>query len=196
YLSTLARNLLYMKALDGALDAFAAARVPVQPLKGALLLETLYGGDLGVRAMGDLDLLVRPDTLQRASRALLDIGYQQVGLGQIRYAPSMTHHLVFVRMGVVIELHYRLTSALGVDGDGELFFRESRPIVFRDRTLDVARDELQLYFTLLHAALHGFVHHRAWIVDARLQGATMPVVDYNYLLEIARSRNTLRMVRT
>src|SRR5262245_26056998 len=58
YLSTVACNLRLMHALDEILEAFQADGVSVQPLKGALLLETLYDGDLGARAMSDLDLLV------------------------------------------------------------------------------------------------------------------------------------------
>jgi len=195
YLATLARNLLLMQALDEALDALESAQIPVQPLKGSLFIETLYEGDLGVRPMSDLDLLVPPETVARAAAVLRELGYHQHGVRKLRYSPSYSHHLVFERRRVVIELHHRLATFTGVNGDGAEFFRESEEIDYRGRRVRVARRELQLYFTLLHAALHSFLHHRGWIVDARLHVAMSPGLDIDYIFRVARARNSTRMIR-
>src|SRR5262249_48896188 len=87
YLGTAAHNLRVGRALDEALDGLAAASVRAQPLKGALFVETLYGGDLGARPMADLDILVPPADLERAHAVLVGLGYAPWGLGRVRWSP-------------------------------------------------------------------------------------------------------------
>src|SRR5262245_45050305 len=168
YRSTFARNLLLGHALDQALAALAAAGVEAQPAKGALFVDLLYGGDAGARPMSDLDLLVRPSELERAQAALAELGYRSLGLGHSRWSPRFTHHRLLARGSVLVELHFRLVHELAVDADCGAFFRETREIEFRGRELRIARDELLLYHTLLHAATHGLRHSAVWLVDARL----------------------------
>jgi hypothetical protein len=52
---------------------FASAGIPLLSVKGPLLAQALYGG-VGVRHAGDLDLLIAPDRLADADRALLAAG--------------------------------------------------------------------------------------------------------------------------
>lgn len=53
-----------------------APKVPVVVRKGGVLLENLYG-DIGVRRMTDLDLLVSKKDVPNITNALLDMGYVQ-----------------------------------------------------------------------------------------------------------------------
>src|SRR5215831_9180727 len=157
YRATLAHNLLLGAALDEALDVLVGAEVPVQPLKGALFVETLYGGDSGARPMGDLDLLVPPDNLERAQDALVRLGYEPFGLHRARWSKRFSHHRILRRGPVTLELHWKLCHELAIDGNADAFFLDAQPIAFRGRPLMVARDELQLYYILVHAATHGLL---------------------------------------
>jgi hypothetical protein len=73
YLATLRRNLFLHKELGRLLEAFAAERIDVLPLKGTLLGLRLYG-DLA-RPTTDIDLLVRREEFQRAREVLTRQGY-------------------------------------------------------------------------------------------------------------------------
>lgn len=63
------------------LARFAVARVPLMPLKGALLGAVCYG-DPGERPMADLDLLVRHQDLERGVALLAELGYKEVSGGR------------------------------------------------------------------------------------------------------------------
>ena len=62
--------------LAAALRAFAAAGLPVMPLKGAILA-TRPGADPCRRPMADLDLLVRPGDRDAARATLTSLGYRR-----------------------------------------------------------------------------------------------------------------------
>ena len=61
--------------VQAVLAALREADIPVVVLKGWALIPTLYGGDLGLRMCGDLDLLVQPRHAARAEQILGDLGY-------------------------------------------------------------------------------------------------------------------------
>ncbi len=75
YLATAARNTLLIRELGGILSALQSASVRVIPLKGACLAETVYG-NIALRPMGDLDLLVQRDTVPQALDVLRSLGYE------------------------------------------------------------------------------------------------------------------------
>jgi len=196
YRSTLARNLLLGAALDEALGALVDAGVAVQPAKGALFVELLYEGDAGARPMSDLDLLVRPEDLERAHGVMMELGYTWPGAGRARFMPRYTHHRQFQRGRVLVELHFRLVHELAVDADCRAFFHETREIRFRGRRLQVARDELLLYHTLLHAATHGLLHSALWLIDAHLLALRAGAgLDWDHVVRHARAHRSYRAVK-
>ncbi|KPV47361.1 hypothetical protein SE17_42505 [Kouleothrix aurantiaca] len=74
--ATLIRNTTLADALLEILNTFRAAGVIGIPVKGLVLAETLYGG-LGMRSLGDLDVLVRPADLPAARAALARLQFAQ-----------------------------------------------------------------------------------------------------------------------
>ena len=190
----LAHNLMLRHALDQALGAFQERHVEVQPLKGARLVATVYRDSLGARRMGDLDLLVRPEDAGRAGDALRHLGYTPVGTTRVRFSPAFSHHDIYVRGEAVVELHYRLCHELAVVGDVATFFRDTQERPFRAVRLALARDELHLFYTLLHAATHGLVHDATWIIDTVLQVRAAPTLEWPCLEREARARRAVRLL--
>ena len=66
--------------LAGILRAAARAGIAVAPLKGSLLA-TGYYPEAGLRAMNDIDLLVRPPDEARMLELLAGLGYRQIARG-------------------------------------------------------------------------------------------------------------------
>ena len=62
YLANVAKNLYSLAELRKALEALQAQDIPVIVLKGAALAESVYG-DIGLRPMSDLDLLVPEESV-------------------------------------------------------------------------------------------------------------------------------------
>ena len=68
------RNEFLSQKLALGLRALSGAGVPVIPLKGVTLAESLFG-DAAFRVCNDIDILVRPQDVLRARRLLLAQGY-------------------------------------------------------------------------------------------------------------------------
>jgi hypothetical protein len=73
YQGNLARNMYLYAELKRILDAFSEKGVEVIVLKGAALAKTVYG-DIGLRPMGDIDLLVKREDLPRAEKTMSGAG--------------------------------------------------------------------------------------------------------------------------
>jgi hypothetical protein len=68
------RNLLLARELTRVLKQLGTAGVPVIPLKGVALAESLYG-DTALRTCADLDILIQPQDLAPSLRILQSSGY-------------------------------------------------------------------------------------------------------------------------
>jgi hypothetical protein len=98
------------RALGEALDKLDAAGIRPLVLKGASLARTVYP-DPALRPMGDLDLLLPPDTIGDAVSALGRCGFAEPPQPHSRLAPK---HRVLTRtsngVAVNVELHFRFGS--------------------------------------------------------------------------------------
>src|SRR5262245_24244234 len=74
YVQNVARNTRLFAELERILGPLHRAGIPVILLKGAALTRPLFG-DIGLRYMGDLDILVPVDARQRALAVLHTLGY-------------------------------------------------------------------------------------------------------------------------
>ncbi|MBK6431488.1 nucleotidyltransferase family protein [Candidatus Amarolinea dominans] len=76
YRSNARRNQRLLDELNGLLTALAQAGIPAMPLKGSLLLENRLYPDPALRALHDLDILVQPEQLARATQVVQTLGYR------------------------------------------------------------------------------------------------------------------------
>jgi hypothetical protein len=114
YRHTWCSNQLRLRRLGPVLEALARAGVPVLALKGLALLPSAYGGDLGLRAMLDSDLLVPPEQLGLAARTLVANGWRaqhapteaDLCAGQ---PPWGEHAFPFQHDGLELDLHWHFS---------------------------------------------------------------------------------------
>ena len=74
YYTTLAHNTLLYQQLGQIIQTFSARGIGVLVLKGAALAATVYE-DIGLRPMGDIDLLVKPVDLKPSWAILAELGF-------------------------------------------------------------------------------------------------------------------------
>jgi hypothetical protein len=87
----------------------ASPPVPLAPLKGISLLDTVYRGDLGLRHMSDLDLLVPEGRIQEAVALLEARGFRETEVS--RRVRRIAHHRGLYHPRSLVELHTRLGAA-------------------------------------------------------------------------------------
>lgn len=113
YFETVANNMMLYHELARVLAALDESGIPVVVLKGAALAVTVYE-DIGLRPMGDLDLLIPFESLPTAIKTMEACGYAKV---HPQAAPDFYtyagYHVEFrggVGRGTLIELHWNLIS--------------------------------------------------------------------------------------
>jgi Uncharacterised nucleotidyltransferase len=161
YVACAARNMALLHEAGIILKSFETAGVPVIPLKGAFLAEAVYG-DIALRPMADLDLLVKSADLPSAIETLRRLGYvsdqpfdpvaQQAGFQDM---PPMRKP-----GGAMVELHWTLVTPLcgaRID-EPELagIWERSVPA----SVAGVPSRALSPEDLLLHLCTHASVHHR------------------------------------
>ncbi|MBM3319532.1 MAG: nucleotidyltransferase family protein [Candidatus Eisenbacteria bacterium] len=138
---TAARNLFKEQELAGLVTAFEAEGIPVIVLKGLPFGERFYGNSV-LREVRDIDLLVPPEFMDRAERALCDLGYALFeGIHSRAYYRRHHFHLVYVRRGLgidVVELHWNLLPhPWNLNVDVGSLFRGSRAYDYRGSRIRV-----------------------------------------------------------
>lgn len=161
YLYNAMRNSLLFEELSQVLRCMEEAGIPVIVLKGAALAEVVYG-DINVRPMVDLDILVRSEHITRSLHILTALGYIPLG-PEMR--PGMTasygFEIVLRKSGpddVVLELHWRLLSLPHYQRTLQMdwFWQTATPTHFGSTQTLVLGPEAQL----LHLCAHMMLHHR------------------------------------
>lgn len=154
-----ASHLILSGELGRLLRRFEGERIPVIPLKGPALAETLYPYP-ALRPCSDLDLLIRRESLDRADHLLLGLGYHRLA-----DAHSFQFDLAFDRAtlyeapsGIHVDLHWGLVS------DPRYSWDEREGLTVWDRAVQVrvaGEDALGLCpeDLLLYLAVHLAVHH-------------------------------------
>ena len=161
YLSSAAANMRLFHELGAILRALRAADVPVIPLKGACLAEAVYG-DIALRPMADLDLLVKPADLPLAVEALRQLGYDSrpaVRPGRpTGRVPGHAPHAPARRRdgGAALDVgHAAVRRANRWEGTPGIWERSAPATIAGVPSRMLSPEDL-----LLHLCMHASVHHR------------------------------------
>jgi hypothetical protein len=217
YVRNVARNTRMLAEAARVLVPLQGAGIPVILLKGAAVAGTLFG-DIGLRAMGDVDLLVPVEDRARARALLESLGYRvdpgvpahlhaqarRAGLVAAREAvlsPERTaelyeryhFHYYLVRDGqpFPLELHWDIATAdRGVQI--EEWWAQARPLrIGALGALCFGPEHTLLHFAL-HLAMDGYAHVRlARLMDLHL-AVTRQALDVAALRRAAERHRATR----
>ena len=111
YLANAARNTRLLHEVGNIFRALQAADIPVIPLKGAMLAEAVYG-NIALRQIGDVDLLVKPVDLKKALDVLRTLGYAPKHPFEIESERRISQHMpqLSKRGGVTLDLHWTIVN--------------------------------------------------------------------------------------
>jgi len=153
------RNMLIFHELGNVLRSLTAQGIPVMLLKGAALAETVYG-NIALRPMGDLDLLLHREHVPRALKALEAAGYvatqpeARAGL-----ALEYENELALVRpgpTGIPVELHWNLLDSTHHQDrlPTDWLWQTARPVDVESVQTWILGPTVQLLHLCAHLALH------------------------------------------
>ncbi len=165
YLAATARALVLYEKLGRVLTQFHAKSIPVIPLKGIYLAEAVYG-HIGLRSMGDVDLMVKTADLTRVEQVLFAMGFQRTH--EVRERIREIHHFGYRHPadGLYIEVHWNLVSPdVPIHIDAEDLWSRSRPTTLAKAPVFVLAPEDLLLHLCVHAAGHTFTMGLRGICD-------------------------------
>jgi hypothetical protein len=183
-----AENIRSYNLLGQVLERLQDAGIRVLLLKGAYLAEQVYG-DIGLRPMVDLDLLVPPEEFQRSLALLNAMGFtserpfSDEADGALHFhAPALT------KEEVAIELHWDLvvrSSPVQIDLPG--LWGRARPITLKKgQAWTLAPEDLLLYLCVHAAYGHEFYAQLRSLVDiAEVVHHFTQAFDWDILIDTA-----------
>jgi hypothetical protein len=189
YYATLARNVLLYSQLDKVLKSCKEERIEVLLLKGVALAKTVYT-DIGMRPMGDIDIMVRREDLFKAEERLSALGYLFHGGNSPEWWRENYCHIGYLQpdTSVMIELHWHITAKTDVERihnpdfvvSEALWGRAYHGEPFMDN-VRVMSPEDALHHLCIHFLKHRFPYDNNGIFTSR--GALRQISDIVYLLK-------------
>ena len=200
YLSNAQRNLILLRELEATVAALDAAGVPAIVLKGGALAKVVYG-NMALRSLMDVDLLIRHEHLGDALRVLAQRGFAPHRPETRDGATDYENELLVIKPGTVpvpLELHWSFFDSpyyqrrLNLD----VWWRQAVPFTLGEHQAFMLDPVSQL----LHLCGHLLLHHGGtdllWENDVAefvaLYGTTL---DWSALLDRATACDLVIAVR-
>lgn len=192
-------NQMRLHQVRPALDALTEAEVPLLFLKGVPLALRYYG-DLGLRPMADVDILVPHPEADRALDVVEGLGWRDVG-GVSRAQLHRTHHGSGLRHpdGGDLDLHWHLGTPLLIPGDEEHssddFWAAAEALSIPQHGIEgrtLAPTDMLLH-VITHGLWSGSGSTVRWIADAAVVLRDAPI-DWDRLVDQAVRRRVAPLV--
>ncbi|MFJ7991196.1 nucleotidyltransferase family protein [Peribacillus frigoritolerans] len=164
------KNTFQMLYLSGEMEQisklFTENQINLLYLKGPVIAADLYG-DISLRTSKDLDILIPIDSLEKAEKILLSIGYEKEVVPNILNEWKWRfHHVVYYhpKKNIELEIHWRLQPCpLTEPKFNELWERKRKGTITSYPVYFLGKEDLFLYL-VSHGARHGWFRLR-WLLD-------------------------------
>jgi Uncharacterised nucleotidyltransferase len=177
------------------LDRLAAARIRALVVKGPVLAVRAYG-DPGLRQYVDLDLLVRDADIQRATKVMIEAGYEaDVPLSAIA-AGKIPGEYLFMRPGtkLMIELHTERTFRYFPHGlPLQRMFERQTYVRLDEHEIPALSLEDELVLICVHGAKH-FWERLMWIADVAALITRQTKLNWDRAMATAKETGAERML--
>jgi hypothetical protein len=170
-------------------------------IKGIPQAILLYGG-IQYRSPRDIDLLVSPESMEKAHQALCNSGYvpqsRYFGFSFIRSIGKRVVNEAKYKheknLGVYVDLHFRLHFYRSVLSLGfETVLASSQNLNIGGRNVRTLSHELAVIFLLSHGALHAW-HRLFWLCDAAQIPRGLSALNWVSLMDKASKLGVARRV--
>jgi hypothetical protein len=153
YYSNAVRNLKLYEQLKEILMAFNEAGIETVILKGAALAEPVYG-NIALRIMSDIDLLIRKEYWNSAHSVMNQLGYSNGSKRMVEWYEKKHHHLAaYTLSGKIapVEIHHHIFAPIfNIEIGIEDFWRNARSAEFQSiKTYVFSQEDL-----ILHLCFH------------------------------------------
>jgi hypothetical protein len=193
------RNQALNEELCRVLQLFADHAIPAIPYKGPALALNVYG-DLSLRQFNDLDLMIQPRDVERASALVCEHGYERqwqlTPAQEAAYRRSDCEHLFTGGAGrVFLDLHWAFVrSYFPLKIDYRRFWQRLRPIALgcESETRSFAPEDL-LVILCVHAG-KDLWERLVWVADVAALLKAHSNLDWTQIVGAASAIGARRML--
>ena len=195
YYKTLSKNTLFYDSFKTIITKWNENNISAVALKGIYLADNVYG-DIGLRQLSDMDLLVSKDDAENAAEILLEMGFEYLDLYKsdfIKQNKSYKHLVPLVRNGISVEIHKFISlPELSYHISISEFWNNTQKAIIADTSLL----KLQPHYLLLHICLHldehvidDQIHFIAYIDILWVLDAFKQEVDWSIFSKMCKEYN-------
>jgi len=195
--AALYRNLFLKRQGERILAAFEASGIDVLPLKGVWFSEA-YFGHPGARETSDIDLLIRPDGTEPASRLVHALGFEAEEARQIRghFHTSFTMPVPGSPIPHIVELHWHIMRPETADIRMEAIWSAAAELPGTRHVKRLSHDDA-FYLICLHGWRHNLDALKYHLDMVQMIFVLKDRLCYDALLRrAAEERTYTRIVRT
>jgi len=190
-------TLRLLSELKRVLVGLNAAGVHARVLKGLPLAQALFG-DISLRSPGDLDLLIDPQHMVAADRAIKALGYtglfepERFSPKQLAYYRAHWKDVTYInrREGNELDLHWRCFRNPAMPGSSLCANSSAQMVTFGGLRLETLPTREGLLYLCVHGALDGWVYLKP-LVDVAAQVRGMTEQELEELAELAQGHGVL-----
>jgi len=157
YFQTQTNNILALEQLKRVLAVFNKESIRTVLLKGIASAEFIYK-DLGLRPMGDIDIMVESNRLLDAEKILFDLGYyntEPYKSYKLRTLDIHNHLNAFINKNIIIELHRDLNSIHHIYRiPNNQIWENINPVSIESEAAYIIKTEKNLQYLSLHTIAH------------------------------------------
>jgi hypothetical protein len=201
YYQNACRNTLLLRELGKVLQSLADVGVDVIVLKGAALAEKVYG-DIAVRQMVDLDLLIHPKDLAIVREVVANLGYQLAGVEmQSGFNEEFRNEEIHWKPGLVnvnLDLHWKLVSPVYYQRTflTDWFWETAISTKISGSPALILGNEAQIVYLCAHLMLHHGGKSLLWLHDIAEAIAFSPTaIDWNLVINKAETYNLVLSIQ-
>lgn len=183
-------NLLLTKELLKLLTLFESHSIPAIPFKGPVLAVSAYG-NLSLRQIADLDILVRERDYHKAKELLLDQGYRMVknrGHEAFYLQAQMWHE----EKNVSVDLHYGIQPK-HLQLNSEIFLKNLQPLFFVGTRIQTFSPETHLLILCIEGKKESW-NQFSRLCDVAALISSHPQMNWESLTEQARRLKIKRIL--
>jgi hypothetical protein len=184
------RNLFLTKELLKLLTLFESHSIPAIPFKGPVLAVSAYG-NLSLRRISDLDILVREQDYHKAKKLLLDQGHRMVknrGHEAFYLQAQMWHE----EKDVSVDLHYGIQPK-HLQLNSEIFLENLQPLSFVGTRIQTFSPETHLLILCIEGKKEGW-NQFSRLCDVAALINSYPQMNWESLTEQARRLKIKRIL--
>ena len=197
YQTNLRKALFLSRELIRIVDQLSSLGIEVLPYKGLALAEAAYG-DIALRQVGDIDLLIRAQDLSRIRDAVRELGYTP----HLNF--SAAEERAYLKSGYecafdgaagpnLLEVQWAIQPRFyAIDFDMDGLFRRAATVTVAGRAMKTPSSEDMLLILSAHAAKHVWAR-LVWLCDiARIM--SLPTLNWNWIESQATALGIVRII--